>query len=303
MKAIMDYKDIFYIAQNRLQNEDSLFKTLNFKPLNHDVIICYIPLDSGSNTFFRFVEAAHYTVGSNHYTERENRNDYQLILTISGKGHVLYEEKEYVLSPNTAMLIDCRKPHKYFVTQGNQWEYKHLHFKTDFPNYLLHLIPVFQNNCFDAISKFDKIIKFSSSPDSKVANFHYIYSSLIDTLLTSLLLQHQRNLIASSQNDNSFHDVIQYIEEHYTEPIKITDLAEKFNYSREYLIRRFKTIYGSTPHQYLIQYRINMVFERVAKGESISSAVLNCGFNSTSSFYYTLKSQKDSSEKSSKRFS
>ena len=81
---------------------------------------------------------------------------------------------------------------------------------------------------------------------------------------------------------------MQYIEEHFTEPIKITDLAEKFNYSREYLIRRFKTIYGSSPHQYLIQYRINKVFEHIAKGESKSSAILNCGFNSASSFYYAL---------------
>lgn len=64
-----------------------------------------------------------------------------------------------------------------------------------------------------------------------------------------------------------------YIENHYTVDIKIPDLANKFNYSKEHLIRQFKKSIGCTPHQYLIRYRVNIALERIAKGESISSAI------------------------------
>ena len=288
MKTNMDYKDFFFVAISFSQNNKFFLDIIKHIPHSHDVIISNVPYDTSADPLYLFVEAAHYTVGSKHITERSNREDYQIILTVSGEANVIYDDKEYVLCPNSAILIDCRKYHKYFLKKSDHWEYKHLHFKTEHPELLLNILPVFQKKCFEAITKFDKIIKFSDSPDSKISNFHYIYSALIDELLTSLLLQNQHSLI-NSQKNFSFNSIVQYLEEHYMEPITIFDLTEKFNYSKPYLIRRFKADFGYTPHQYLMRYRINKVFERISKGEHISTAVFKCGFNSTSSFYYALK--------------
>ena len=48
-----------------------------------------------------------------------------------------------------------------------------------------------------------------------------------------------------------------YIDEHYREPINICDLAAQFYISPSHLSRQFKTFYGCTPIQYLIDMRIS----------------------------------------------
>lgn len=118
MKTFMDYKDFFFVAISFSQNNKFFLDIIKHVPHSHDVIISNVPYDTSAKPLYLFVEAAHYTVGSKHITERSDREDYQIILTVSGGANVIYDDKEYVLSPNSAILIDCRKYHKYFLKKA-----------------------------------------------------------------------------------------------------------------------------------------------------------------------------------------
>ena len=49
-----------------------------------------------------------------------------------------------------------------------------------------------------------------------------------------------------------------YIDCNITENLKISDIAQKFSFSNEHIIRIFKKNYGITPHQYILQSKIRL---------------------------------------------
>lgn len=246
---------------------------------------------------FQIIGAAHYTVGDKHITERSNRDDYQIILTVKGEGCVVYCEKEYTLTPNSFLLINCNKPHKYFVEKGKKWEYKHIHFKPNIYNNLLHNIPLYQENCSDAFLFFDRFSEYIYSKHGNSNISHFLYSNFIENILVAALLSKYNSSIISSiipNSDISFSNVIEYIRNNFNKQISLSDLTKEFNYSESYFIRLFKKFYNCTPHQYIIKYRLSKTYELIAKGVTVESAALHCGFNSASSFYYTAKKHRQS---------
>ena len=290
-RIVSDYRDLFYITHNRTDNPTKVLNDIKMNPPKHKIQISWLPSFSDSSALFRLIGAAHYTVGDKHITERFNRNDYQLILTVSGEGHVVYNDREYVLTPNSSLLVDCRKYHQYFVNDGKSWEYKHIHFQTNYPQVLLYAVPEFQENSLDAFLYFDKLSQYSCSEEANSTIAHMVYSNLINNMLFAIITENYRRSVASSNSSFTFSEVIQYIHDHYTEPIPLADMIKKFNYSESYFIRAFKKYYNCTPHQYIIKYRVDKVYELLAKGETLQSAVFACGFNSTSSFYHAIKSR------------
>lgn len=89
----------------------------------------------------------------------------------------------------------------------------------------------------------------------------------------------------SSQQLNRFKDVLGYIEEHYTEPIALEDMALAAGLSPRYFCRFFRKMTQYTPMEYLNYYRIECACEQLAEaGQSITEIALNCGFNDISYF-------------------
>ena len=49
-----------------------------------------------------------------------------------------------------------------------------------------------------------------------------------------------------------------YIDCNITENIKLSDIAQKFSFSQEHIIRIFKKNYGITPHRYILESKIRL---------------------------------------------
>ena len=275
-----------------------VFKDISFTPKNHNIAVAWLP-NINSSVPFNIIAAAHYSVGDKHITERMDRDDYQILLTVKGEGCVIYEKNEYILTPNSFLFVDCRKSHKYYVRQGKTWEFKHIHFNLNYDS-LLNAIPIYRENCPQASIHFDQLAEFACSKNSPSNISHFIYSNFIENLLISVIIDNFNQISISDIDSNhsvSFSQIMNHIHNHYDKEISISDLAKKFNYSESYFIRSFKKLYNCTPHQYLIKYRISKVFEHIAKGETVESAALRCGFNSTSAFYYSLNKHKQDKDK------
>ena len=77
-----------------------------------------------------------------------------------------------------------------------------------------------------------------------------------------------------------------YITEHFAEEITIQMLAIRFNYSKDHIIRVFKSMYKITPHQYLRQCRICYAKVLLSNEEmSVSEVAAESGFADVSVFY------------------
>ena len=77
-----------------------------------------------------------------------------------------------------------------------------------------------------------------------------------------------------------------YITENFSLDVTLDSLAERFSYSKDHIIRVFKSAYKITPHQYLLQCRV--CYAKIllsAERLSISEIASECGFADTSSFH------------------
>ena len=75
-----------------------------------------------------------------------------------------------------------------------------------------------------------------------------------------------------------------FIDANFSEDIDLNNIADEACFSKFHFIRLFKTIYGKTPHQYLIKVRIENAKLFLQEGISVSETCFSVGFDSVSSF-------------------
>lgn len=93
-----------------------------------------------------------------------------------------------------------------------------------------------------------------------------------------------------SEDDMSSTVLMRYMREHYSEPLMLSDLTQFSGLSQSYLIRAFRKDTGSTPHEYLLNYRLQKAMEMLREtDEPIETISDRCGFNSTSHFARAFK--------------
>jgi AraC family transcriptional regulator of adaptative response/methylated-DNA-[protein]-cysteine methyltransferase len=79
--------------------------------------------------------------------------------------------------------------------------------------------------------------------------------------------------------------VCRYLDSTESDAVKLADLASKTGVSVFHLQRTFKSIMGISPRQYLAARRFGKFKSRVKEGESVTNALYDSGFNSSSRLY------------------
>jgi AraC family transcriptional regulator of adaptative response/methylated-DNA-[protein]-cysteine methyltransferase len=79
--------------------------------------------------------------------------------------------------------------------------------------------------------------------------------------------------------------VCSYIESHLEEPVTLATLGSLVNMSPFYLQRIFKQSMGISPHQYAEACRLKKLKTRLREGETVTSALIEAGYSSTSRLY------------------
>ena len=97
----------------------------------------------------------------------------------------------------------------------------------------------------------------------------------------------------SSQHVLHLKNVLNYIENHYTETITLEELAKVAVMSPKYFCRFFHEMTQRTPIDYLNYYRIECACEQFStKKATITEVALGCGFNDISYFCKTFHKYK-----------
>lgn len=116
--------------------------------------------------------------------------------------------------------------------------------------------------------------------------------SYLSSTLAYLSRQYDLQSYGTPSFPYDFSQTISYIENHYTDFIAISELAEHAKISLRHYNRLFKSTYGITPMEYIISLRIKksqtLLTETILSVEEISSL---CGFYDSSHFSRTFKSR------------
>ena len=75
-----------------------------------------------------------------------------------------------------------------------------------------------------------------------------------------------------------------FIDKFYAEKIDLDNISDEAYFSKYHFIRLFKSIYGKTPHQYLIDVRIGKAQQLLQQKKLVSEVCFLVGFESVSTF-------------------
>lgn len=118
---------------------------------------------------------------------------------------------------------------------------------------------------------------------------------IVETYLISSLSYLIKNYTFTTLKEPKFNNniilenSITYIKDCLETNISLDELALNSSLSKYHFLRIFKNSTGITPHQYILNQKIERSKELILKGMNLSEVAFNLGFNDQSHFIKTFK--------------
>ncbi len=126
--------------------------------------------------------------------------------------------------------------------------------------------------------------------ESEFISKKHLYREIASAELKGIISELLRSSISGHSIDEKINRVLAFVQEHYSEDIQNGAIAEKFGYHPYHLNRLMKTALGTTLHQYLIFYRIEMAKRFLTDTDlPVSEISRTCGYNNFSNFSFDFK--------------
>ena len=106
-------------------------------------------------------------------------------------------------------------------------------------------------------------------------------------MLLNLLCQVIRRTVPVKDEPGSssaVQEVLTYITNHYTQPLKISDLSRRFGVSESYLSHEFARFTNRSVYDYILYRRITLSRQLMLGTDTLNAISYKCGFNDYSNF-------------------
>lgn len=181
----------------------------------------------------------------------------------SGKGVLKMEGREYHLQSNQAFLIPAGVKAQYTADKDDPWHYMWVGFSGLMSEESMAMAGFSREHPVRSVLNVQQLLKdvegmietyhltFTNELRRNGCFFHFI-SHLIEDYQAQGTLEGLSNLQCAQYARKAYH----FIMEHFSEQIKIQELAEQFGVSRNYLYACFKEVYKVSPKQFLNALRM-----------------------------------------------
>ncbi|MBQ6551041.1 MAG: AraC family transcriptional regulator [Lachnospiraceae bacterium] len=240
---------------------------------------------TGKDAFFYPVHVGHFYYEAGYSQSRSSFDSFLLMYILEGEVVVEYGTETVTVRKGQFVFLDCYKPHAYYSDQD--YESLWIHFDGQNSRHFFEMITGNIGNVFimdDPIPVINRISRIfevyhQGQPIREVWLSRQIYDMLCDLCLYS-----------TTQAPNQTHSpvietVTAYINEHFKEDPSIETLAAQTNLSSYYFIRIFRKETGMTPHEYIINLKMDFAKYLLKKTNlSIKDICYECGFRNVSVF-------------------
>lgn len=229
----------------------------------------------------------------------------EILYPLNGDMNLLLEGERYHLPKKNLTVIESRQAHSTQI-DGDTAMNVCIHISKEklkgyLPDISLYQIrcipeqirdeqfPVYYEIC-QLMSKMTKLY-ISETPISNLES-EGIILQVMAHLLRHFAVRIEENTPESSQSSTDrIHQVLSWVEEHYSETISLTDVADQLNVSREYFCRLFRQSMGITFQQYLTGIRLNHAYQDLLHTDTPVSEVMEMnGFTNQKKFNASFKS-------------
>lgn len=236
---------------------------------------------------------------------------YEVYLLLRGKVDYIVENHIYHMRPGDVMLVSPLELHQARIAADAEpyerivlWIARGYLEQLSTPHTSL-------TRCFDrTVPGHDNLLRLPGAASAEMrrqlerlgalrsAPEEYGSDLLAGSCLTGLLvelnkaaLDRSRTAHADCSTDRVVDAVLDYINEHYSEPLTLDLLAERFFISKYHLLRKFDAQVGTTVHRYILQKRLLIAKQLLAGGVAPSEVCQYCGFGDYANFYRAFKAE------------
>ncbi|MGN0612344.1 MAG: AraC family transcriptional regulator [Porcipelethomonas sp.] len=216
------------------------------------------------------------------------------MIVLNGSGVVEYNGTLHNAAKGQCVFLDCSLPHYYMPNEEDPWEVIWINFGGPASGYYYSRFT--QKRCCVFIPQnsdniqviMEKIINnnLHKSEDAELIN-----SKLVTDLLVAIITNYciYEDECTSKFRHKLFY-VRDYLDNNFTKPINLDDLAGRFFISKFYLTREFKKEFKTTIIQYTLKKRIDYAKELlIHTNKSVEEISEACGFNDQSYFSRQFK--------------
>jgi len=128
-------------------------------------------------------------------------------------------------------------------------------------------------------------IEASQTRDPDALERFQDYAHMIS--IVNLLCQLIRRTVPVKDETSStsvIQDVLTYINNHYAQPLRISDLARRFSISESYLSHEFARYTNRSVYDYILYRRITLARQLMLGTDTLNAISYQCGFNDYSNF-------------------
>ena len=233
----------------------------------------------------------------------------ELVYIMAGGGSQIINGREYQVSHGSLLFIDYGQTHSWITRQS--MTFVHILLEPEFfSRELVNMESIIDIFCYNMFSEFSgkhenavQCVTFRKEELAKVDN-------LIDVMVQeyeqknlgylSVLRAHTQTLFSwllrklNSGTDKvilgSVQDVLEYINEHFTEKLELSDIAARGFYHPDYLSRLLKKYCGKSFSQYVKEKRITHAANLLRTTElSVNEIMFQSGYTDSKMFYQHFK--------------
>ncbi len=237
-------------------------------------------------------------------------NEFEVLRIYEGKTIFYIYDKSYLVEEGDIIFLNSLVPHSTQIFKGSRAFF--VQFSVDITSgddsmhlskYLSRFIN-YDNESIVVIKKNDEINEQISELLERIRVENYERRHAFDEFIKAdihklIAILYRSRIIKSpysffkSENVSKIAPVLEYIDKHYSEEIKLSELAGLLNVNESYLCRMFKRIVNTSIVQYLNFVRVCKA-ERllISTDKSISEISYESGFSSVSYFNRTFKKHK-----------
>lgn len=227
------------------------------------------------------------------------RDHYLIHYILEGSGTFSMDGQEYKLNKGQGFVIPPNVIASYLADEATPWTYVWVGFhglKAD--TYLQRANLTRQNPIFDYqgedlqnyIFKMIDMDIFSNYRDLKLQGYLFLF-------ISELIKNSPKDSVSTNSITSIYvKEAIKFIENNYSRPIKIKDIAHNLSIDRSYFSNTFKKTLQKTPQQFLMEYRMNKACELLKNPTlSISNIGFSVGYTDAYNFSRMFKKVKGSS--------
>lgn len=221
------------------------------------------------------------------------RLDFYLIYLVSGKIEFLGADTVTPLTEGDLIIYPPKTSYKYRCIASNEnVRFFWVHFTGSDAEKILkkyglclfpHVHKISINNHIDA--------RFKSLFDGFAINDSFRESDLA-SLLDRLLIEIGRVLSTEGTGNGRLHKSVRYLNENFSESIKIPELAKMENMCMTTFNLHFKKYVGVTPTKYIIKLRMQLAVDLLLNSDlTIQEIASRCGYNDYNFFTKIFKNE------------